>query len=89
MTDIFQFWNEFDKAMEEQLESDEIRWGDTWLNRPRLGQEERIEKTFNNYFDQFQFAGTPIPWLKIVGNAYIAWIREQHPELFPDGMSDE
>ena len=89
MTDIFQFWHEFDKAMEEQLEADEIRWGDTWLNRPKLGQEERVEKVFNNYFDQYNFAGTPIPWLKIVGNAYIACIREQHPELFPDGMSDE
>ncbi len=88
MTDIFQFWNEFDKAMEEQLESDEILWGDTWLNRPKLGQEERVEKRLNDYFDQFRFAGTPVPWLKIVGNVYIAWIREQHPELFPDGIGD-
>jgi hypothetical protein len=89
MTDIFQFWYEFEDAMSNQLMEDEQRWGDTWLQRPKLGQEERVEKRFNDYFDQFYQAGVPVPWLKIIGNAYIAWIREQHPELFPDGMGDE
>ena len=71
--------------METQLESDEIEWGDTWLHRTKEGQEKRVQDDFQNYFDQFEYAGIPVPWLKVVGNAYIAWIREQHPELFPDG----
>ena len=25
-------------------------------------------------------------WLKIIGNAFIAWVRLEHPELFPDGI---
>jgi hypothetical protein len=25
-------------------------------------------------------------WLKIIGNAFIAWVRLEHPELFPDGV---
>jgi hypothetical protein len=31
---------------------------------------------FNDYYDQWKNAGTPIPWLKIVGEAFIAWVRE-------------
>ena len=33
---------------------------------------------------EYPNADIPIPWLKIIGNAYIAWIREQHPESFPE-----
>ncbi len=81
---IWDFFDEFIKALREQLESDDSRWGDTWLHRTRKGQEDRTIKTFNDYFDQYQKAGTPIPWLKIIGNALICWIRERHPEIWKE-----
>lgn len=62
--------------MEEQIESDQKRWGDTWKQRPREGQEERVYARLRDYFDQFKNAGTPIPWLKIIGECNIAIARE-------------
>jgi len=76
------FLPEFSKALEAQLQDDEKRWGDTWLQRMPEGQEVRIEEHIKTYFDQFRNAGHPVPWLKIAGLALIAWVREQHPELW-------
>jgi len=80
--EVTDFLDEFIGVFREQLESDQERWGDTWLQRTRLGQESRIEDDYTNYFDQYKYAGTPVPWLKVIGNAYIAWIRENHPGIF-------
>jgi hypothetical protein len=71
---------EFFKVVEEQIEKDEQRWGDTWKQRPREGQEERGYARFIDYFDQFKNGGTPIPWMKIVGEALITWVRENYPD---------
>ena len=79
---LYDFIPEFMEALEEQLKSDDARWGDTWLKRTREGQEERTRATLNDYFDQFEQAGTPVPWLKIAGGALICWIRVRHPELW-------
>ena len=76
------FLPEFMQALEEQLKKDDIRWGDTWLKRTRAGQEERTWENYKNKFDQYFNAGVPIPWIKIIGDAYIAWIRENHPEIW-------
>jgi hypothetical protein len=73
---------EFIKALEQQLRSDDERWGDTWIKRTREGQEERTIVTFNDYFDQYLNAGKPINWLAVAGNALICWYREQHPEMW-------
>lgn len=73
---VWDFMPAFVKALTEQLEADDARWGDTWRRRGRQGHEERIESDINNYFDQYRNAGTPVPWLKIAGLAMIAWIRE-------------
>jgi len=66
----------FMQAFVEQLIADEKRWGLTWKHRPREGQEERVYARFNAYYKEYKFHGKPIPWLKIIGNAYIAWVRE-------------
>jgi hypothetical protein len=79
---VTDFMEEFVEALTKQLESDYERWGDTWLERTKLGQEHRVYEVFDKYFDEWDEKGTPIPWLKVVGNAMIAWIRENHPELF-------
>jgi hypothetical protein len=78
------FLPDFVKALELQLREDHAQWGDTWLKRTRKGQEERTIKSFNDKFDKYLNGGIPIPWLKIAGDALIAWIREQHPEIWPE-----
>jgi hypothetical protein len=80
-------WNfmpDFSKALTEQLKSDFSRHGDTWLELPRASQESRIEGTIADYFDDYYTKGTPVPWLKIAGNAMIAWIREQRPDIWKE-----
>lgn len=54
------------------------------MKRTKEGQEDRAKRCFDDYFDRFENAGTSIPWLKIARDALIAWVRENHPELFPD-----
>ena len=83
MPKTIDFLNEFVAALREQLIGDDDRWGDVWLNRTREGQEDRIFETFEKYYKDFKENGTPINWLKVAGNALIAWVREQHPEIFP------
>ena len=83
-THVRDYMDEFVEALNKQLVEDEKRWGDTWLNRTRLGQEERTVMKFNDYFDQFFSKDIPVPWLKIAGNAMICWIREEHPELWEE-----
>jgi len=68
---------EFTEALIKQLEEDEKRWGDTWKKRSIDGQEMRTKARFDDYFEQFQNAGTPIPWMKVVGEALICWVRER------------
>jgi hypothetical protein len=82
MPKVTDFLPEFVKVLTKQLEEDEKRWGDTWLHRTREGQEERTIKSFNDKFDQYLNAGIPIPWLKMIGDSLICWIRENHPELW-------
>lgn len=82
MIHVWDYLKEFSEALQNQLEDDEKRWGNTWLKRTREGQEDRTICTFNDYFDQWKESKKPIPWLKIAGGALICWIREQHPELW-------
>lgn len=79
---IWDYIPELIEALKIQLKEDHKRWGNVWLWRGIEGQEERTQKTYNDYFDQFKAVGTPVPWLKIIGGALICWIREQHPELW-------
>lgn len=79
---VWNFVTEFSSALRKQLKEDELRWGDTWLERQKEGQEDRTWETFKKYFIDYQKEGIPVPWLKIAGNALICWIREVHPELW-------
>lgn len=82
MPHVWDFIKEFSEALQEQLEQDEKRWGNTWLQRGKSNQEFRIQEHIDTYFDQYREVGKPIPWLKIAGLAMIGWIRENHPELW-------
>jgi hypothetical protein len=72
---------EFVDHLKNQLMKDEERWGSTWLNLPKEGQESRIMEELDQYHTDFKKDGTPIPWLRVAGNALIAWLRENKPEL--------
>jgi len=72
------------EQLKTQLESDYKRWGNTWKKRPEEGQEERIFDDLMDYFDQFVNADQPIPWLKVMGLAHIALVREQYPEMLEE-----
>lgn len=91
------FLDEFVKELRAQLESDNERWGDTWLKRPKKGQADRMfDRVFEYYrdtcladqlndsFDQGATFHDSLPWLKITGESLIGWIRERYPEHFPD-----
>lgn len=88
MSDVKKLWEylpEFVEALTRQLQEDDKRWGDTWLKRTRKGQEARTRETFRDYFDQFEHAGIPVPWLKVIGGAFICWLRDTgHPELWEE-----
>lgn len=79
------YLTEFVRTFRKQLIEDDKREGDAWLGYTRAGQENAVFMKFGDYYDNFKVRGIPIPWLKVVGLAMIAWIREQHPELFPNG----
>jgi hypothetical protein len=68
------------KDITAQLTADNKRWGDTWKYRPREGQEERTFNRYLDYLDQYRNAGTPIPWLKVIGEAIICMVREANPD---------
>lgn len=73
---LIDYLPEFTEALKEQLVKDQFRWGGTWKGRPIKGQEMRTKARFDDYFAQFENAGTPIPWLKIICGAFICWVRE-------------
>jgi hypothetical protein len=77
---LLDFLPEITGALAKQLVKDQERWKDTWKKRPREGQEDRIYARFRDYYDQWKNAEVPIPWLKIIGEALIGWMRENHPE---------
>lgn len=74
---LIEYVPDFVDDLKGQLEKDNVRWGNTWQQRPREGQELRVKARFDDYFDQFVNAGMPVPWLKIAGEALIAWVRER------------
>lgn len=77
---IFEFFN----ALLAHLKEDDKRHGDTWLLRTRKGQEERIFDRFDEYYQDWAQKEVPIDWLAVAGNAMIAWLREKHPEIWPE-----
>jgi len=78
------FLDEFIDAFKDKLEKDAIRWGDTWLKRTRKGQEERTIKSINDRSDKYLNGGQPFDNLSIIGDCFINWVREKHPEIWPE-----
>jgi hypothetical protein len=67
--------------VEKQLIEDEKRWGDEWKKRGLVwkgqSQEERFYGKILEYITDWRDLGVPVPWLKIIGEAHIALVREK------------
>ena len=65
--------------VEIQLTEDQKRYGDTWKERGLVyngqSQEERFFQKIQEYIDDYRENGTPINWLKVIGEAHIAYVR--------------
>jgi len=72
---------EFMEEFVSQIRKDQLRWGDTWKSRGLIWngktQEERMFARIADYKDQHEHGGTPVPYMKIVGEAFINWVREK------------
>ena len=46
-------------------------------------QNDRIYSRIKEYYDDWETGETEtMPWLKIAGLAFIAWVRETHPDTY-------
>jgi hypothetical protein len=67
--------------VEKQLIEDEKRYGDTWKERGLhyngKSQEERFFDKMNEYLKDYRENNKPVPWIKIIGEAHIALVREK------------
>ena len=85
---LLYYFGNFVAALYYQLIEDDERWGDEWKNRPieETGvwkhQNDRVMKRIDHYYKDWKHNGNPIPWLKVCGNAFIAWVRENYPEEY-------
>ena len=67
--------------VEKQLIEDEKHYGDTWKERGLVwkdqSQEVRFFHKIEDYFNDYNENGTPMPWKKIISEAHIALVREK------------
>lgn len=82
------FEKEFVPKMLKQMEEDQKKHGNTWLERPRNGQEQRIFLNIEQYFENYLAERDAMPWLKVVGLAVIAQSRLDHPGWFPKAKDE-
>ena len=73
--------NETFVELEKQLLEDEKRYGNTWKERGLVWndktQETRWFEKLQEYYYEYLANGTPIPWLKVMGETHIAYVREK------------
>jgi hypothetical protein len=67
--------------VEAQLTEDEKRHGDTWKIRgliyKGMSQEDRFFQKMEEYYLDYCENGTSMPWLKVIGEAHIALVRQK------------
>ncbi len=86
---LYYIW-EFFRAFYEQIQEDDLRWGDEWKRRPIHKnrewphQNQRVFERIEEYYMDWVEKDIPIPWLKVCGNAFIAWVREKYPDTYSD-----
>jgi len=78
---ILEHFDEIIGGFREHLIEMNKRWGETYLQYNKADQEDRIRWAIESYFMKFKNVGKPVPWYAVMGNAYIAILRETHPEM--------
>lgn len=67
--------------VEKQLIEDQERWGDEWKRRGLVykgqSQETRFFNKIREYEHDYIENNIPVPWVKIIGEAHIALVREK------------
>ena len=94
---LLDYFPEFVEELWNQLLEDKKRWGDEWKKRPIEArpldeegdgkahwahQNDRIYNRITDYYLDWYDNGTPIPWRKVAGLAFIAWVRETYPRTY-------
>ena len=87
MTNTEKLLEEFVQVVIQELKMWNQIWSDTWLTKTRSGQVARARKYFGGHLDRFANEGQPVPWQKLACSAFEGWIRDNYPELFPDGKN--
>lgn len=71
-----------------KLKKDDVRWGDTWLKRPRKGQENRLCHSLRDRIDKYEnqdpMQASPLDEESMLGDLFINWIRRTHPEMWSE-----
>jgi len=69
------------KDVKAQLTDDEKRYGDTWKKRGLVYHEQSQELRWffkmQDYIQDFEDHGVPIPWTKALGETHICLVREK------------
>lgn len=92
---LMNYFISFVGALHLQLTHDQKRWGDEWKNRGYHGEDlkdcqeyrifARIQEYYNEWFATYLHGETgDMPWLKIAGLAFIAWVRQMFPDTYND-----
>jgi len=80
---LWGFVDAFGEALVVELAKDTIL-AETWHILPCRGQEDHTFAQLEDFMAEYDVGDVPVPWLKIALLAMAAWVRENHPDLFPD-----
>jgi len=80
MKELIEYFDEFTEELRKQIIEDNKRWGNTWIERGKAGQEMRFYDWVSDKLENHYLEGLPFPWLKIAGEAMIGYIREKYME---------
>ena len=81
---VVDFLEEFTKAIWDSLGRGEKTYGNAWLGSDKQATKYCSISNIRAKFEACLQKGEPINWAGVAGWAMIAWIRENHPELFSE-----
>jgi len=81
---VVDFLEEFTKAVWDNLQEGEKKYGNEWLEPPKddAAVEFHSMSEIKLKFEKWIADDKPINWAGVAGYAMIAWIRKNHPEAW-------